>query len=597
MYTILIGTGRLYVFYTYNIRNTTHWPRGGAISNSNLLGGQFYRYSDDAGMTWSNRTSVSIRNTTIDLDNPFAGALPMGWSVGKPFISSSGTAVFQYTKIGCPPGTAKTCEDVVSYDEAWLFASDDITGKDGRNTEPTFQTLPTGDVGLHSHNRTANGSTTDPLQWIAEEGDVVEMGAHKPSHLYYAYRTSDGYLGVGTSIDGGRTFPGPPQYALYQRVLAGCSGRLKNPRGPITPRRLSNGRYLLLYFNRANGGIEGSRNPYWLAAGMHDPARNTIFWSQPELILYTSYATSTTTTVTSQAGERTAVSIGDPVGTKLGYPDLFEFSGNTYMTETDKITARLHKFEPDLIEALLQQGSSKGQPAIKPLLSFIRPGGGNVTESYVVPSPFAGIDISAGGSITIEAWIDTVPKGSPALSVITCGTINGAGPLLHFFAPGAWAASTALTALFRHTAAGEQVVTMTSQNLAAFSAATPGPHQVVLVVDGLAQVATFFVDGVLLDGDTQDGTGFFELAVLLQRAVVSRSFLSPSSSSSSSGREKMASDTVVTQSCDIGGSVRALRVYGVAASNATRGYLRTSEVVASFLDGLPTLNASVHAVF
>jgi hypothetical protein len=68
--------------------------------------------------------------------------------VGKPFVSvASGVAFFQLTKIGCPPAQAGTCEDVVSYDEAWLFASSDIASASGTDL-PTFDTLPHGDVGL-----------------------------------------------------------------------------------------------------------------------------------------------------------------------------------------------------------------------------------------------------------------------------------------------------------------------------------------------------------------------------------------------------------------------------------------------------------------
>ena len=104
-------------------------------------------------------------------------------------------------------------------------------------------------------------------------------------HMGCRYRTSDGYLGVGTSIDGGASFRAP-QYAEYERSTPGERNALKNPRGPITPRRFGD-RYLLLYFNRGAGGIQGSRNPYWLAAGAYDKDRATIVWSQPEIVLYT----------------------------------------------------------------------------------------------------------------------------------------------------------------------------------------------------------------------------------------------------------------------------------------------------------------------
>ena len=214
---LLLSDGRLFVFYTFNIGNITRWPNTNhSIGNSNLLGGQFYRVSTDAGRTFSQRRSVPIRPTTIDLENPFRGQVPMGWSVGKPFVATDGTAYFQYTKIGCPPSQAYNCDMVVSYDEAWLFASKDLT-KASAGQAPTFVTLPSGNVGLTAHNRTDN-ETSSPIthsalklkpqpppnptgqnSWIAEEGDVVEMGSFSPAHLYYMYRTSDGYLGVGTS--------------------------------------------------------------------------------------------------------------------------------------------------------------------------------------------------------------------------------------------------------------------------------------------------------------------------------------------------------------------------------------------------------------
>ena len=259
----------------------------------------------------------------------------------------------QYTKCGCPPAQAGSCEDVVSYDEAWLFASADIAAATG-SVQPTFATLPAGDVGLLAHNRTQPGvgpgvgsevvgagvgsegpdpscklaqlagcytqtgctaaaqnasasdacfaatvnpdwgtcvtvSCTSPGggawrcpqnttgcsggttgysrdaamtatappnnvmptptgagSWIAEEGNLVEMGNHTPARLYYAYRTSDGYLGVGTSVDGGLTF-NAPMYGGYSRSVPGEANRLKNPRGPITPRRVFGNRYDLTW--------------------------------------------------------------------------------------------------------------------------------------------------------------------------------------------------------------------------------------------------------------------------------------------------------------------------------------------------------------
>ena len=71
--------------------------------------------------------------------------------------------------------THKLYSDIcANNNQAWLFASEDITND---ITTPSFRTLPAGQVGLYSHNRTAHplGNLTT-TQWIAEEGDVVEMG-------------------------------------------------------------------------------------------------------------------------------------------------------------------------------------------------------------------------------------------------------------------------------------------------------------------------------------------------------------------------------------------------------------------------------------
>jgi hypothetical protein len=699
---LLVGK-RVYVFYTFNVFNTTHWPNNNEeISNSNLLGGQFFRYSDSAGASWSDRQQVSIRDSQIDRQNPFNGTVPMGWSVGKPFISTDGTAYFQYTKVGCPPSQRYNCDLIVNYDEAWLYASKDIAAG---ATQPHFETLPSGDVGLVAHNRTGNesiattrvfaGPETDSINgscfrdcppspsdpggchakfdpqervlphqvcessgicshlsrescgnactglgyrlaaveaghqcmcgdklasnsssalasqrecdspctgavgetcggkfrafvfeakhrseppskpshhhnppnsmpavtgvnsWIAEEGDVVEMGNHTPTHLYYVYRTSDGYLGVGTSTDGGRHFISP-SYAEYETSLLNTSGRLKNPRGPITPRRFKNGRYLLLYFNRANGGIEGSRNPYFLSAGTYDAIKGTILWSQPEIILYTKYASSATG--------------NDPIGDKLGYPDLFEDQGTPdgrqyYMTETDKITARIHKFDPVLVEGLFAQGAASGQPReLKPVYDASKPPRHIANPLALLDKQL--IDITAGDSLTIEAWVNPVPQGAPARPVLACGETNGTGPLFHFFAPGG--RGRALAVLFRgmtelnaHALATEQI--------AQLGATTSRAHQVVMVVDGDAKIASFLVDGVLLDGSDELGTGFAELAPLINQ----------------DGRQSALGHEHVSQDCMVGPDVRHLRVYGSKRGSRQRGYLRTSEVVASFHDGLP----------
>ena len=280
-----------------------------------------------------------------------------------------------------------------------------------------------------------------------------------------------------------------------------------------------------------------------------------------------------------------------------GYPDLFEFGDDVYMTETDKITARIHKIDPTLITGLLQQGTRAGSPPLTPSLVWV-----NTTTGarHDIPTPFDGIDISMGASLTIEAWVKVTSSPSPR-PIILCGVTNHSqAPLLHFWAPGANAEASALTTLFRHTIT-RTVVAMTSQNLTLFSnnakkheLVSPlkhSSHHIVLVVDGLAQIGTYYVDGVLLDGARQMGTGFFELAVLLKKHTSSlhNRFPHPLEDAVSSvlTHHHDPSYQGSVGQCRIGDGVSSLRVYTSSPGEQTRGYLRTSEVVASFLEGPP----------
>ena len=99
-----------------------------------------------------------------------------------------------------------------------------------------------------------------------------------------------------------------------------------------------------------------------------------------------------------------------------------------------------------------------------------------------------------------------------------------------------------------------------------------------MVVDGDAQIVSFLVDGVLLDGSAELGTGFTELAPLLS---------AQSGAQRGAHTQREGGSAAPAADCVVGADVRHLRVYGSKRGSAKRGYLRTSEVVASFRDGLP----------
>ena len=103
-----------------------------------------------------------------------------------------------------------------------------------------------------------------------------------------------------------------------------------------------------------------------------------------------------------------------------------------------------------------------------------------------------------------------------------------------------------------------------------------------MVADGEAEIVSFLVDGVMLDGSAELGTGFTELAPLL-------------SAQRGAGAQREGGSAAPAADCVVGADVRHLRVYGSKRGSAQRGYLRTSEVVASFRDGLPKDAYSIEA--
>lgn len=276
------------------------------------------------------------------------------------------------------------------------------------------------------------------------------------------------------------------------------------------------------------------------------------------------------------------------------YPDLFEHDGQYYMTETDKITARIHKFDRSLVEGLFAQGTASGQP--QELAPIYSSGRSNPPHHIANPLELHGkqqyIDITEGDSLTVEAWINPVPEGAPARPVLACGKTNGTGLLFHLFAPGG--KGRALAALFRGTNTNASAHALATEQIAQLGKAS-GAHHVVMVVDGDAEIVSFLVDGVMLDGSDELGTGFVELAPLNH----------PDHSQSSRLRQVYSLEDfdgltaeagqapAGTTDCMVGAAVRSLRVYGSKRGSIHRGFLRTSEVVASFRDGPPSASASI----
>lgn len=162
---------------------------------------------------------------------------------------------------------------------------------------------PDGDHGLLPPG-VEHGPPADLKGDILEEAHIVPLAQ---GGFYAVGRTVQGFLAATTTAStvaagvggwaptgyarywdvkkagaGGPLAPGP--VAAPVRGVGGIGYGLKNPRGPITPKRMKNGMYLLLFYNNA-GASFGQRDPYWLACGIESKVAG-ILWSQPEIILY-----------------------------------------------------------------------------------------------------------------------------------------------------------------------------------------------------------------------------------------------------------------------------------------------------------------------
>lgn len=487
--------GRLYAIYTYNSDNVTQYPTHPALpsanlSNSNLLGGSWMRWSEDAGETWSRaRLRVPTRVTHIDQVNDFGGRTLEGWSVGKPFQAPGSPRMFlQLTKLSRMQPASRPCPTDTGCATAWLLSSPNLATE----PDPTavrWDLLPEGDAGV----RAVSGP-------VAEEGDTVPLSGGGALHM--VIRANDSCISTATSRDGGKSWSSPA-HARY----AESGAVLLNPSGPLTPRRLRSGRFLLLFYNRriplmGEGGYfnnYGARNPYWLAVGREH--NGTVVWSQPEVALYTPYNTD----------QRVAQS-GRP-GNTVGYPDIVELpgSGDVVFTSTDKIVARLHRLDPALLAGLLTQHTAHRTAERGLALNWTAPlPGGNGGSA---PAPSAMPDLNAGGGFSLEVlFFESAAAGQgDDVLLVTCR--GGDGGIELRLEGGRLSLSLSLSL---GTTLTTQPLPEPHRGTTPSSGSGSRPRHVVWVVDGAAQVASVLVDGTLLDGGGERSKGFDELAFLPQ---------------------------------------------------------------------------------
>lgn len=313
-----VPSGRVYAFYNYNSEEISSVPRedGGTYSRVDCVGDYVFKFSDDHGRSWSEkRWRVAVRPFACDTSNVTGGRLTFFWNVGRPCVTT-GRVYLPHIKVGAMG------EGFYAQSEGAVLVSDNIL------TEPdpdriVFKTLPEGDCGL---------TTPEGGGRIAEEQSLVELS---DGSLFCVYRTIDGYPVSSYSRERGRTWEAP-RYHSYRPD----GKRMKHPRAANFVWKCSNGKYLYWFHNhggslacRGNWNPYDDRNPVWICAGeeVDSPSGKQLVWSQPEILLY-----------------------DDDPCIRMSYPDLLEDEGRFYISETQKIVARIHEIPQALVDCLFR---------------------------------------------------------------------------------------------------------------------------------------------------------------------------------------------------------------------------------------------------
>lgn len=550
------GKPRLYVVYNLNYDNITSVP-----GRDDELGYFYMKSSDDGGVTWSDdRHRVAYPKTWIDKHNTFNGSTNIMWTVDHIKTDlSSGIVSFAFTKIGAyvqnPP------------EEVFVMRSTNLLdASDPSDIE--WQMLPeNSDHGImcpeyYNCNKT-----------VMEEGHYLPLTS-VPNRAVVMARTSMGFLAAATrdgllqpiggddhtrvarywnnTVSGNIGTPLVPLSNVTaqdgKRVLR--SG-VKHPRGPFTPKQLAPGVWLMLYYNNGGGGWYG-RDPYFLSCGREvngtfgPTGLPEILWSQPEIALYDREYRGGT----SGGGYPDFIFVSSELAESENsheIADVYISAAQKGLPQPTKSRSYLSRVDPTLIQGLLSQHVSSGQPKGQaPLLSV------NATHMNM---PIKRPELSATGNAPLSARQgfsivfvidghgahaktgDTIFHGE----YMTLGVGSGTGGLsLNFsYIDGRGGSFNGGT--------GPTCTGLLVQD---------GAHHVSIVADGGPNIVSFVIDGVYCDGSWSflPASGMGEIPATSSFTVHSQ-------------------DTA-----NYGAGIRWLNVYNAA--------LRTSESVAMYRDML-----------
>lgn len=446
---LIVPSGRIYVFYTYNSDNMREVlnSSGIKIKRVDTMGKMMMKFSDDGGYTWSERRyEVPIRNFEIDDNNIYQGKIQFFWSVALPIIHNN--AVFlPLAKIG------NFGEGFMESGSGAILKSTNILSESDP-AKITWETLPDGNKGL-----------LPPQGKVADEHNIVSLS---DGSLYCVYRTDQGNNVQAYSRDNGHSWT-KPVWATYTP-----EGKvIKQPRCFNKIYKFKNGKYALFFHNNSSRNYShhplGNRNPTWLAGGIEKDGY--IYWSQPEVFLYDM-----------------------DYYNGISYPDWIEDNGAYFFTETQKTMARIHKIPNEYLEMLWNQGANT--EIVKKGLAFeLRGDTCKQGQKFTLPN-LGNLYHGEGFSLEFKVKTSDFKKDQDLFDTRRIST-NGFGSSAKYIGNG-------IKICILKTGALELIMDDGRTPLIWYSGAgtikPKASNHIVINVDAKAKILTFIINGVLWDG-------------------------------------------------------------------------------------------------
>ncbi len=284
---IVPHSGRIYSIY--------HKNPGPVDFDRGMTGVLAWRYSDDDGISWSERYERPIRRAAIDDpdEGMFSSFVTPGWQ--PPIVNRRGQVLCPITRWA---GNAfesrfETVTPEIGFNErhheSWFLRFDNILTE----TDPSKLSItawPEGDVGLRipqPRNELLSTAMEPTIQCLSDGRIVCLM------------RTMTGFIWYSVSEDHGESWRDPEVLRFTPD-----GPRVPHPSAPCPLYKMQDGRFLLFFHNNdgtahgGNGPGSGeSRRPIYISVGceIDNPEGQPLAFGRPHMLVDNNYAKSVLT--------------------------------------------------------------------------------------------------------------------------------------------------------------------------------------------------------------------------------------------------------------------------------------------------------------